>query len=43
MNEDTPGTSVAPTSVDTPTETAAASRRDFIKKSTAIGDGRPLR
>ena len=41
MNADIPGTTVAPTPVDikpdVATETAAASRRDFIKKSTAIG------
>ncbi|WP_300716008.1 CmpA/NrtA family ABC transporter substrate-binding protein, partial [Hydrogenophaga sp.] len=37
MNADTPGTTVAPIPVDTTSETAAASRRDFIKKSTAIG------
>ncbi|AOF87024.1 Tat (twin-arginine translocation) pathway signal sequence domain protein [Hydrogenophaga sp. RAC07] len=41
MNADIPGTTVAPTPVDSKpdvaTETAAASRRDFIKKSTAIG------
>ncbi|MDO9132826.1 CmpA/NrtA family ABC transporter substrate-binding protein [Hydrogenophaga sp.] len=37
MNADTPGATVPQALADTTTESAAASRRDFIKKSTAVG------
>ena len=37
MNADTTGATVPQVTVEATTETAAASRRDFIKKSTAIG------
>ncbi|MDP3206033.1 MAG: ABC transporter substrate-binding protein, partial [Hydrogenophaga sp.] len=37
MNADTTGATVPQALADTTTESAAASRRDFIKKSTAVG------